>query len=220
MTSHKDPLVEALLAGRSYTWTTPDGGYFASMRAAYKHGQTLTMSPVTDPAEIKVGDIVCVKWHQGYMTHLVHEIQGDQFLIANSVGKINGWVSASDILGRVTQTIDPPLRPSVPEMLDQLEFAYRKLIGCEQTAEDIGRRLLGVVDDLRWYAGRVGAERWDDYPRTNKWSFAQNLWHLTRQARDGAEAPSPQPVVFFIDRGKECVGLAAEMLALFEAGTG
>jgi len=216
MTQPKDPLIEALLAGRSYTWTTPDGGYFASMRAAYKHGQTLTMSPVTDPGEIQVGDIVCVKWHQGYMTHLVHEIQGEQFLIANSVGKINGWVSTIDILGRVTQVINPPPRPGVPEMLDLLEGDYRKLIQRQAAAEDLAQRLLGVVDDLRWYAGRIGEARWDDYPRTNLWSFAQNLWRLTKQARDGAQAPTPPPMVFCIDRGKECVGMAAEALALFE----
>ena len=218
MTSYKDPLVEALLVGRSFTWTTPDGGYFASMRLAYKHGQTLTMSPVTDPGEIQVGDIVCVKWHQGYMTHLVHAIQGNQFLIANSVGKINGWVSAGDILGRVTQTIDPPPRPGVPEILELLDAAYRTLIQREQADEDLARRLLGVVDDLRWYAGRIGAERWDAYPRTNLWTFAQNLWRLTKQVREGAQAPTPQSIVFYIDRGKACVGLAAEALALFEAG--
>jgi hypothetical protein len=55
------------------------------------------------------------------MPHLVQEIQGDQFLIANSLGKINGWISGSDILGRVTQIVDPEPRPSIPAMLTLLE---------------------------------------------------------------------------------------------------
>ncbi|MBN1933104.1 MAG: hypothetical protein JW934_00490, partial [Anaerolineae bacterium] len=84
MSKRRDPLLEALKEGRSYTWTVPDGGDLASMRAAIKHGQTLTMSPIANLQEIWVGDMVLVKWHQTDMMHLVQEIQGDQFLIANS----------------------------------------------------------------------------------------------------------------------------------------
>jgi hypothetical protein len=47
--------------GESYTWTIPDGGNLASMRKAVKHGQTITISPIGDPTEIQVGDIVYVK---------------------------------------------------------------------------------------------------------------------------------------------------------------
>src|SRR5512147_181698 len=107
MAKRKNQMLEALQAGRSYTWTEPDGGDLASMQAAVKHGQTLTMSPIGDPREIQVGDIVFVKWHEGYITHLVQEIQGDQFLIVNSVGKVNGWVKGSEILGRVTHRDEP-----------------------------------------------------------------------------------------------------------------
>ena len=175
MPKRKDPLLEALKEGRSYTWTVPDGGDFASMRAAIKHGQTLTMSPVVNPSETQVGDFVLVKWHKGYIFHIVGEIKGDQFLIVNSLGKINGWVGGSDILGRVTQIVDPEPRPSIPEMLEQLEMAYRRLIEHEQPAEDEARWLLSVIDDMRWYADRIGLERWDKMPRSNKWSFEQIL---------------------------------------------
>lgn len=217
MSKRKDPLLEALKEGRSYTWTVPDGGDLASMRAAIKHGQTLTMSPIADPREIQVGDLVLVKWHQGDIFHLVGEIQGDQFLIANSVGKVNGWVSGSDILGRITHIVDPEPRPSVPVMLGQLEAAYRQLIDHERPAEDEARRLLSVIDDMRWYADRIGVERWDKMPRSNKWSFEQNLWHHTKRARNATASASPGSIRYFIDRGKECVGLAAEILALFES---
>ena len=218
MSKPKDPLLEALKEGRSYTWTVPDGGDLASMRAAIKHGQTLTISPVVNPHEIQVGDFVLVKWHKGDIFHIVGEIKDDRFLIVNSLGKINGWVSGSDILGRVTQIVDPEPRPGVPEMLEQLETAYRRLIEREQPANDEAQRLLSVIDDMHWYADRIGVERWEKMPRSNKWSFEQNLWHLTKQAKEAIASVLAKPIRYYIDRGKECVGLAAEILALFENG--
>jgi hypothetical protein len=215
MSKHKkDPLLEALKEGRSYTWTVPDGGNLASMREAIKHGQILTMSPIVDPGEIKVGDLVLVKWHQGDIFHVVGEIQGDQFLIVNSLGKVNGWVSAKEIPGRITKIIEPEPRPDVPTMLEQLEEAYRKLIQLEQPTDHDARRLLSIVDDLHWYTERIGVDRWDRMPRSNKWSFAQNLWRLAKQAKT-ATASVPNRIHYFIDRGKECVGLAGEIFALF-----
>ena len=75
--------------------------------------------------------------------------------------------------------------------------------------------LLSIVDDLRWYADGLGAERWDAYARTNKWTFIQNLWHLTKEAKK-MEAPAQDRVHCFIDRGKMCVGKAGELFSLFE----
>jgi hypothetical protein len=216
MSKHsKDPLLEALQEGKSYTWTVPDGGNLASMRKAIKHGQTLTMSPIADPSEIQVGDLVLVKWHQGDIFHVVGEIQGDQYLIVNSLGKVNGWVSAKEILGRITQIVEPEPRPGVPDMLEQLAAAYHTLVQLEHASDEDAQRVSAIVDDLRWYAGRLGNERWDSMPRSNKWSFEQNLWRLTRQAKS-AVAPVSERMGYFIDRGKECVGLAAEIIALFE----
>ena len=69
---------------------------------------------------------------------------------------------------------------------------------------------------------RIGTERWDKMPRSNKWSFAQNLWQLTKQARSAtvpATMPAPvKPIDYFIDRGKECIGAVAEIFAFFEYG--
>ncbi|MBN2002284.1 MAG: hypothetical protein JXA21_02910 [Anaerolineae bacterium] len=215
MSKHrKDPLLEALKAGESYTWTIPDGGDLASMRAAIKHGQTLTMSPIGDPGEIQVGDMVLVKWHKSDIFHLVGEIQDGKFLITNSMGGANGWVNAEEILGRVTAMVEPEPRPDVPALLEQLKALYRQLVESEALPANNALRLLTVASDLQWYAGRIGEERWDKMPRSNKWSFHQNLWRLTKQAR-GAIAPVPQPIHFFIDEGKKCVGLAAEILTLF-----
>ena len=217
MSKHKDPLLVALQEGESYTWTAPDGGDFASMRKAIKHGQTLTMSPVTNSSEVQVGDIVLVKWHKGHLFHLVGEIQDDQFLIVNSVGKINGWVSGKDILGRVTNIIEPEPRPNVPVMLEQLREAYRALIQLENPADAEAQRLFTIIDDLQWYADRIGIERWDKMPRSNKWSFEQNLWRLTKQAKKMV-APVPSRICFFIDCGNMCIGSASEIFALLEYG--
>lgn len=211
----KDPLLEALEEGKSYTWTVPDGGDLASMRKSIKHGQTLTMSPIGDPSEIQVGDFVLVKWHQGDIFHIVGEIQREQYLIVNSLGKVNGWVSAKEILGRITKIIEPEPRPSVPIMFEQLETAYYNLIRLDQPTEDETQRLLTIVNDLRWYAGRIGDERLYEMPRSHKWSFEQNLWRLTKQAKQ-TRVSAPNRVLYFIDCGKACVGLASEILALFE----
>jgi hypothetical protein len=217
MSKSKDPLLEALLEGESYTWTVPDGGDLASMRAAIKHGQTLTMAPIADPDDICIGDLVLVRWHKGTIFHVVGEIQGDQYLIVNSLGKVNGWVSAKEILGRVTNIIEPEPRPSVPDMLDQLEAAYLTRASLEHASQSDAQRLSAIVEDLRWYAARLGMERCTSMPKDNKWSFEQNLWRLTRQAKT-ANAPVPDGIHYLIDRGKQCVGLASEILALFEYG--
>lgn len=212
---HKDPLLEALKEGKSYTWTVPEGGDRASMRAAIKHGQTLTMSPIGDPGDIQVGDMVLVKWHKGDIFHQVGEIQDGKFLIVNSMGGVNGWVSAEEILGRITQVVDPEPRPDVPTLLEQLKALYRQIVESEETPASNALRLLTVASDMQWYAGRIGEERWDKAPRSNKWSFHQTLWRLTRQTRE-ALAPAPKPIHYFIDEGKKCVGLVAEILTLFE----
>lgn len=209
MSKHKDPLLEALAEGKSYTWTVPDGGDLASMRQAIKHGQTLTMSPIADPGEIQVGDKVLVKWHGGTIFHVVGEIKDGQFLIVNSLGKVNGWVSGNDVLGRITKIVEPEPRPDVPGMLEQLEAAFQKMIQLDQTSSDEARRLLSILDDLDWYAERIGSVRWYQMPRSNQWSFEQNLWQLTRQAKS-SPASEPDRVRRFIDSGKACVGAAAE----------
>ena len=214
----KDPLLEALKEGRSHTWTVPEGGNLASMRKAIRHGQTLTISPVTEAVEIQVGDFVLVKWHQTDIFHIVGEIQNDQYLIVNSLGKVNGWVGKQEILGKITKIIEPEPRPDVPVMLEQLELSYQNLIRQEHPADDDTQRLLSIIHDLQWYSNRIGVERWDIMPRDNIWSFQQNLWRLTRQAKS-ADTQQPNKTYHFIDLGKRCVGLASEILSIFENKT-
>jgi len=211
----KDPLLEALKEGRSYTWTIPEGGNLASMRKAVKHGQTLTMSPVDQSVEVQVGDLVLVKWHQGDIFHIVGEIKDDQYLIVNSLGKINGWVGKLEILGKVTKIIEPEPCPDVPVMLEQLDLSYRKLVEKEHLTDKDAQRLYSIVHDLQWYAERIRVERWDIMPRDNIWSFQQNLWKLLRQSKDAIQQETVNAYKI-IDQGKKCVGLASEFVLFFE----
>lgn len=77
----------------------PVGG---SMRGRIESGQLVTIRPVTDPAELHVGDAVFVRWKDNYLLHLIRQVDGDQYLIGNNLGRINGWVPARDVLGKVT----------------------------------------------------------------------------------------------------------------------
>ena len=75
----------------------PIGG---SMRGRIESGQLVTLAPV-DPAQVRVDDVVLVSWKGGFLLHLVKEVRDGQLLIGNNLGKVNGWVPASAVLGRV-----------------------------------------------------------------------------------------------------------------------
>jgi hypothetical protein len=70
------------------------------MRGRIESGQLVTLAPVS-PADVQVDDAVLVAWRGNYLLHLVKEINDDQVLIGNNVGKINGWVEISAVLGKV-----------------------------------------------------------------------------------------------------------------------
>jgi hypothetical protein len=98
----KDALKE-LAAGRQVQ-VRPFGG---SMRGRIESGQIVTLAPV-DPASIGIDDVVLVQWKGNYLLHVVKEVNGDQFLIGNNLGKINGWVSAEAIQGKVVGVAENP----------------------------------------------------------------------------------------------------------------
>lgn len=220
MTKQKrpDPLIAALKQQIPYTITMVDGGNFASMRKTINHGQTLTFSPVTDPAVIQVGDIVLVNWRGGTpIMHLVGAIHDDQFLIINSLGKENGWVTGDALLGYVTHTIEPEARPAVPEMLDHLEGAYQSLLAQSNPSAEEAARLLAVAADLRWYATVIAPPQWSQLPRLNLWSFEQHLWHLAKEARACVKEDTPDAVRTLLNHGKEHVGQVATIATLLAA---
>jgi hypothetical protein len=80
----------------------PFGG---SMRGRIESGQLVTLAPV-EPSEVRLGDVVLVEWRGNFLLHIVKEAREDQLLIGNNVGKINGWVSATAVIGKVIAVED------------------------------------------------------------------------------------------------------------------
>lgn len=89
-----------LSAGRQ-AQVRPRGG---SMRGRIESGDLVTIAPV-QPQDVGVDDVVLVRWGRNYLLHLIREIRGDEFLIGNNLGKINGWAKADDILGKVVDVV-------------------------------------------------------------------------------------------------------------------
>ena len=71
-----------------------------SMSGKIESGQLCTVAPV-DPDTLEVGDIVLCKVHGHEYLHLIKAIQGSRFQIGNNRGRINGWVSANSIFGKL-----------------------------------------------------------------------------------------------------------------------
>jgi hypothetical protein len=90
--------LQELSAGRRVQ-IRPSGG---SMRGRIESGDLVTLAPVA-PSEVRVDDIVLVRWKGNYLLHLIREVQGDEFVIGNNLGKINGMVKGSDIRARVIE---------------------------------------------------------------------------------------------------------------------
>ncbi len=85
-----------LAAGRTIQ-IRPSGG---SMRGRIECGQLVTLAPVS-ASDVRVDDVVLVEWRGNFLLHLVKEVKDGQLLIGNNLGKINGWVAASAVVGKV-----------------------------------------------------------------------------------------------------------------------
>jgi hypothetical protein len=88
--------IERLRAGDTVSFR-PRGN---SMSGKIESGQLCTVAPV-DAATLGVGDIVLRKVNGREYLHLVKAILGPRFQIGNNRGRINGWVSANAIFGRL-----------------------------------------------------------------------------------------------------------------------
>lgn len=100
MTWVKEAL-EALRSGRMVQ-VRPQGG---SMRGRIESGQLVTIAPATG-VDVKVDDVVFIRWKGNYILHIVKEIGDQGLLIGNNIGKINGWAGRDDVLGIVTGVSD------------------------------------------------------------------------------------------------------------------
>lgn len=80
----------------------PLGG---SMRGRIESGQLVTIQRAVS-TDVDVGDVVFVRWKGNFLLHLVKELREGEVLIGNNIGRINGWVSSSDVLGKVIAVED------------------------------------------------------------------------------------------------------------------
>ena len=71
-----------------------------SMVGRIESGQLCTVAPLGDRAPV-VGDIVLCRVKGAQYLHLVKAIQGDRLQIGNNRGRINGWITARQIFGRL-----------------------------------------------------------------------------------------------------------------------
>ena len=74
------------------------------MRGRIESGQQVTIAPAKLEA-LAVGNVVFVRWKGGYLLHLVKELRGDDVLIGNNLGRINGWAKRTDVLGVVVEKL-------------------------------------------------------------------------------------------------------------------
>lgn len=70
-----------------------------SMKGRVSDGALVTLEPVASEA-VQVDDIVLVRVRGTDYLHLVKAKRGEQFLIGNNRGGVNGWVSGRAIYGK------------------------------------------------------------------------------------------------------------------------
>ena len=82
--------------------------YGNSMRGKIESGQLVTVEPITDHADLAVGDIVLCKVNGNEYLHLVKAISAGYktFTIANNRGRTNGTVGRNCIYGRCIRIED------------------------------------------------------------------------------------------------------------------
>ena len=71
----------------------------SSMKGKIEDGQLVTVSP--DVSNLNKDDIVLCKVKGNHYLHLIKAIKGDQYLIGNNRGGINGWTNKKNIFGKV-----------------------------------------------------------------------------------------------------------------------
>ena len=72
------------------------------MSPLIESGQLCTVEPV-EATSLAVGDIVLCEVGRAQYLHLVKRIEAGRFEIGNNRGRINGWVDAEQIHGRLVK---------------------------------------------------------------------------------------------------------------------
>ena len=77
----------------------------SSMKGKIESGQLCTVAPV-DPKTLEVGDIVLCRVGGSQYLHLIKAMSGSRFQIGNNRGRINGWITANGIFGKMIDVAD------------------------------------------------------------------------------------------------------------------
>ena len=72
------------------------------MSPRIESGQLCTVAPV-DAEALSAGDVVLCRVGGNEYLHIVKAVQNGHYQIGNNQGRINGWISASAIFGRLTK---------------------------------------------------------------------------------------------------------------------
>jgi len=76
-----------------------------SMTGRIASGQMCTVAPV-DPKTLQTGDIVLCRVGGSQYLHLITATSGSRFQIGNNRGRINGWIAAGGIFGKLIKIAD------------------------------------------------------------------------------------------------------------------
>ena len=93
----KAAYIARLRAGETVSFR--EGGN--SMTPRIKSRQKCTYKPVLASEDVSVGDAVFCKVGGSYFTHLISAARGDQYQISNNHGHVNGWITLSNIYGKM-----------------------------------------------------------------------------------------------------------------------
>ena len=91
--------IDALLAGNTVQFR-PHGN---SMTGRVDSGQLCTVEPVVDHTLLEVNDVVLCKVRGAQYLHLIKAVRTGQYQIGNNRGGVNGWVTATQIFGKLVK---------------------------------------------------------------------------------------------------------------------
>jgi len=73
-----------------------------SMRGRVESGQRVVLTN-RRLEELRVGEVVFIRWKGNYLLHLILEMKDHRLLIGNNVGKVNGWIDRKDVLAKAIE---------------------------------------------------------------------------------------------------------------------
>ena len=80
-------------------------GFGQSMTPILKSGQVCEVTPVTDDMALNKNDIVLCKVNGHIYLHKIGAINGKRYQISNNHKHVNGWVTRTNIYGKVTRIL-------------------------------------------------------------------------------------------------------------------